>query len=77
MRTELMSTLLSPTDRGFYSLKGKLKRPMRNSSSIPRTLRLIGQPSRPRSERIKIEKRKLPSDLFMKRADTDITPNIL
>jgi hypothetical protein len=49
---------------------------MRNSSSTPRTSRSTGQPSRPRSERTKIEKRKPLSETIYEqvRTDTDIKP---
>jgi hypothetical protein len=61
-----MWTLSSPTGRDFYSLKVRRRRLTRNSFNTQRTLRSTGLPSRPRSELIRIEKRKLPSDLFMK-----------
>jgi hypothetical protein len=50
---------------------------MRGSSSTQRILRSIGLRLRQRSERIKIGKKKLPSDLFMKRTDTDINYKLL
>jgi len=64
-------------DRDFYSRRARRKRTMRSSCSTLRILRLIGPRSRPRLERTRIERRKLQSDLFMKRTDTDINYKLL
>jgi hypothetical protein len=68
-----MWTLSLPTGRGSYSPKAR-KRPIRDSCNILRTSRSTGQPLRPRSEQIRIERRKQLSEIIS--AETDIEFNI-